>query len=124
MSNNDISFGEFITAKREKKEITLREMARRLDITPSYYSDIEKNRRNPPEKSKLDEIAAILNLSDEDRNFMYDLAGKMRNAVPPDLPNYIVGRDYVVNALRRAQDMGAGETEWLEMIKVLEKRKE
>lgn len=124
MMSNVNSFGEFIAKKREEKEITLREMARRLDITPPYLSDIEKDRRNPPDKAKLDEIADILGFSDEDRKVMYDLAGKKRNTVSPDLPDYIMERDYVRAALRKAMDVKAGEAEWLKFVEELEKRKE
>ena len=54
--NVEQSFGEFIAKKREEKKITLREMARLLKITPPYLSDIEKDRRNPPEKEKMDKL--------------------------------------------------------------------
>jgi transcriptional regulator with XRE-family HTH domain len=124
MIKNVSSFGEFIARKREEKEITLREMAKKLNITPPYLSDIEKDRRNPPEKAKLDEIGEILNLSEDERRVMYDLAGKKRNAVSPDLPDYIMERDYVRRALRKAMDLNAGEEEWLKFVEELEKRRE
>ncbi|SKA84351.1 Helix-turn-helix [Caloramator quimbayensis] len=124
MNSNVNSFGEFIAKKREEKEITLREMAKKLDITPPYLSDIEKDRRNPPEKSKLDLIAQILNLSEDEKRYMYDLAGKKRNEVSPDLPDYIMERDYVRMALRKAMDVNAGEKEWLKFVEELEKRGE
>lgn len=124
MNNNvEQSFGEFIASKREEKKITLREMARLLKITPSYLSDIEKNRRNPPDKEKLDEIAIILTLNDEECSYMYDLAGKKRNSISPDLPDYIMERDYVRVALRKAIDLNIGEEEWKKFIEELEDRK-
>ena len=59
------NFGEFLQKKREAKQITLRKMAEMLDITAPYLSDIEKDRRNPPDMDKLDQISTILLLSDE-----------------------------------------------------------
>ena len=124
MNNNvEQSFGEFIAKKREEKKITLREMAKLLKITPPYLSDIEKNRRNSPEREKLDEIAAILSLSDDECRYMYDLAGKKRKTVSPDLPDYIMDRDYVRVALRTAMDLGAGEDEWMKFVEELKDRK-
>ena len=109
MNNNvEQSFGEFIAKKREEKKITLREMAKLLKITPPYLSDIEKDRRNSPEREKLDEIAAILSL---------------RKTVSPDLPDYIMDRDYVRVALRTAMDLGAGEDEWMKFVEELKDRK-
>jgi transcriptional regulator with XRE-family HTH domain len=121
--NVEQSFGEFIASKREEKKITLREMARLLKITPPYLSDIEKDRRNSPDKDRLDEIAAILSLSEEECRYMYDLAGKKRNSISPDLPEYIMERDYVRVALRKAMDLNLGEEEWKKFIKELEDKR-
>lgn len=118
-----LNFGDFITQKREEKKITLREMAKKLDITPPYLSDVEKDRRNPFDLEKLGLLSNILLLSDEEKTIMLDLAGKRRNAVAPDLPEYIMERDYVSAALRTARDLDAGEEEWLEFVKELKRRK-
>lgn len=120
--NVNESFGEFIANKREEKRITIREMARLLQITPPYLSDIEKDRRNPPDKNKLDEIAEILSLSEKECRYMYDLVGKKRNSISPDLPEYIMERDYVRIALRKAMDLGVGEEEWRKFVEELENR--
>ncbi|WP_286161268.1 helix-turn-helix transcriptional regulator [Clostridium sp. KNHs214] len=123
MSKKYLNFGDFITQKREEKQITLREMAKKLGITPPYLSDVEKDRRNPFDLEKLEILANILMLSEEDKTIMLDLAGKKRNEVAPDLPEYIMERDYVSAALRTARDLDAGEEEWLEFVKELKKRK-
>lgn len=94
-----------------------------LDLSPAYWSDIEKDRRNPPEMDKLDQIAKILDLSEEDKSIMLDLAGKKRNSVAPDLPDYIMERDYVAAALRTARDLDAGEAEWMQFVSDLKRRK-
>lgn len=122
-NSREESFGEFIARKRAEKKITLREMARLLKITPPYLSDIEKSRRNPPERKRLDQIAAILLLSEDEYSYMYNLAGRQRNEVPIDLPDYIIDRDYVCAALRVARDLEAGEDEWMKFVEDLKKRK-
>ena len=43
------TLGEKIRESRLARDITLRELARRLEITPSYLSDIENDRRVPAE---------------------------------------------------------------------------
>lgn len=117
------NFGDFIQKKRTEKEITLRKMAEMIGITAPYLTDIEKDRRNPPEMEKLETIARILDLSDEEKAIMFDLAGKKRNSVAPDLPEYIMERDYVSAALRTARDLDASEQEWLNFVEDLKKRK-
>ena len=123
MSTQYQNFGEFLQKKREAKQITLRKMAEMLKLSAPYLSDIEKGRRNPPEMDKLDQIAQILLLSDEERTVMLDLAGKMRNTVAPDLPEYIMERDYVSAALRTARDLDASEADWLRFVEELKQRK-
>ena len=123
MSTQYQNFGEFLQKKREAKQITLRKMAEMLKMSAPYLSDIEKGRRNPPEMDKLDLIAQILLLSDEERTVMLDLAGKMSNTVAPDLPEYIMERDYVSAALRTARDLDASEADWLRFVEELRQRK-
>lgn len=113
------NFGEFLQRKRTEKQITLRKMAEMIGITAPYLTDIEKDRRNPPEMEKLELISQILMLNDEDKTTMYDLAGKKRNSVAPDLPDYIMEHDYVSAALRTARDLDASEADWLKFVEEL-----
>ena len=117
------NFGEFLQRKRTEKQITLRKMAEMIGITAPYLPDIEKDRRNPPEMEKLELISQILMLNDEDKTTMYDLAGKKRNSVAPDLPDYIMEHDYVSAALRTARDLDASEADWLKFVEELRQRK-
>ena len=117
------NFGEFLQRKRTEKQITLRKMAEMIGITAPYLTDIEKDCRNPPEMEKLELISRILMLNDEDKTTMYDLAGKKRNSVAPDLPDYIMEHDYVSAALRTARDLDASEADWLKFVEELKQRK-
>ena len=117
------NFGEFLQRKRTEKQITLRKMAEMIGITPPSLIDIEKGRHNPPEMEKLELISQILMLNDEDKTTMYDLAGKKRNSVAPDLPDYIMEHDYVSAALRTARDLDASEADWLKFVEELRQRK-
>lgn len=123
MSIRYLNFGDFIAKKREERQITLREMARRLEVSAPFFSDVEKDRRNPFDSDRLEKVAGILELDKQERELMYDLAGKRRNSVAPDLPDYIMERDYVSAALRTARDLDAGEEEWLQFVEELKKRK-
>ena len=96
-------FGIYITEKRMEKEIGLREMAELLDISPSYFSDIEKGRRNPPSLSKIKEIAQTLQLSVQEMDHLIDIASETRGEIPMDLNDYIKENDIVKIALRKAR---------------------
>lgn len=56
-----VSLGEYLRESRVAKDLGLREVARKLDLAPSYLSDIENDRRVPSE-DVLKELAKVLGL--------------------------------------------------------------
>lgn len=119
------AFGKFIEERRKSLGITLRGLAAELQIAPAFMSDIEKGHRYPPNKEKLDEMARILHLNEEETNRMFDLAaGERENTVSPDLPDYIMGNESVRVALRMARDNGATEADWQKVIRMLEEKEQ
>mgnify|MGYP000101123245 FL=1 len=119
----DERFGKFVRNKREEKKINLRKLAEILEIAPAYMSDMEKSRRYPPDKEKLAKIAEALELTEDEANTMYDYAALAKdNSVSPDLPEYIMETDNARVALRKARDLGLGDKEWMEVIKMLEEK--
>jgi len=84
-------------------------------------SDIENNRRYPPDKEKIYKIASALELSEDETNTLFDLAANEKeNSVSPDLPEYIMGTDNARVALRMARDLNADDEDWLKVIEMLE----
>ena len=125
MSSNQ--FGEFVAERRKAKDISLRGMAELLDLSPAYWSDNEKGRRNPPNINKLEEIAKLLELSQEETDNMIDIASEDRDEIPMDLPEYIKDNNLARIALRKARKKDESEGSevvtqkaWLEFIKALE----
>lgn len=114
-------FGNFIMTKRNARSITLRGMAKELEITPGYLNDIEKGRKNPPEKPLLEKMATELRLNEQQKDFLFDLAGSGRNDVPSDLQDYIKTTDIVRAALRKAKD-AATEEDWQQFIDKLTRK--
>ncbi len=123
MKREYANFGDFIVAKRAEKQISLRKMAEIIGVSAPYWSDVEKNRKNPPKIETLRKIAGILCLNDEETTYMLDLAGKERNSLAPDIPEYIMQNDYVATALRTARDLGADEADWMDFVNELKNRK-
>lgn len=114
------TFGAYITRKRTEQGLSLRGMAADLDIGAPYLCDMEKDRRWPPEEPLLGRMADRLGLDGAERDFFYDLAGEYRGEVPADLSPYVKKNGVVRMALRRANNAGAGEAEWLRFIRQLE----
>lgn len=122
MSAQHETFGEFLECKRKEKQLSIRKLAEMLKITPAYLSDIEKNRRYAPDKEKLDEISRILNIENEEKDLMFNLAGKSKGEIPPDLPEYIMEKDVVKVALRTANITNASDEDWLKFIEQLRRK--
>lgn len=113
-------FGDFISEKRKALGISLRGMADTLEIAAPYLSDIEKGRRNPPGIEMLNQMAHILKLTDDERNQLFDMAGKEKNQVSPDLPDYIMDMPEARTALRKARDKGKDAAFWKQINEKLD----
>lgn len=53
------TLGQRIREIREEKDFSLRELAKKIQVTPAFLSDIELGRRNPSEKT-LKNIGQVL----------------------------------------------------------------
>ncbi len=123
MKKDSISFGEYLKRKREEKQISLRELARRLNLSAPYLSDVENNRRAPLTEERLITLVRELHLTEEEETEMYDIIGQQRGLLPPDLNPYVSDRPYVNAALRTAKNLEADEEDWQMFIDELIKRK-
>ena len=123
MNNHELTFGDFISQKRKDLRITLKDMADRLNISSPYLSDVEKGKRDSFDLERLNQIAKILNLDEEESSLMMDLAGKQRNTVAPDLLEYILKTKGVSVAFRKARDLDVKEEEWIKFIEEIEKER-
>ena len=78
---------------RQAKKISIRQLAKAVNKTPTYISDIEKGNNKPPERELLDRIITALQLEEfpDIRNRLYDLAAKERKDVPRKARRYDYG---------------------------------
>jgi transcriptional regulator with XRE-family HTH domain len=73
------SFGQYIRQRRETladedKRFSLRQLAARLDIEPSYLSKIERQEQPPPSEQTIAKLARELG---EDPDLLLAMAGKV-----------------------------------------------
>ena len=60
MSAATEKFGAFIRREREAKEIGLREMAKKVGVSPTYMTKVERDEFAPPAEDKVKAIAQII----------------------------------------------------------------
>jgi HTH-type transcriptional regulator, competence development regulator len=75
-----MSFGTFIRTKREEKGIQMNDFARQLEISPAYWSRIERNMEKPPKDELIQKAAGILGMNPDD-------AFVEASRLPPDIRN-------------------------------------
>lgn len=122
MLQSTLNFGEFINIKRKAQGITQKNIAEALGVTTVYVCDIEKSRRYPPTKGEmLTKLAAILKLDEDEQYTLYDLAGRDKGCVSPDLSEYIMSSEIIRSALRTAKDK-ATTADWRRFIDNLDKK--
>ena len=119
--NKRQTFGAFLKAKRKERAMTVRVIAENLGMALGYYGDVESGRRTPVDLDFLNKIIEILQLTDDDKRTLYDLAGKARSIAPPDLTEYINENNAVRNAIRIAKEKASDE-DWHNFIDYLEKK--
>ena len=93
------SFGRILIDARRHARLSQRELASRIikedgePISPQYLNDLERDRRNPPNRHLLRQFAATLNLPEEYLDFV---AGQL----PEDLRSGSYAPDQVQAAFR------------------------
>ncbi len=112
----EITFGDFIVAKRKEIDLSARQLAMKLDISPVYMCDIEKGRKNAFSDELLEKMRSILCTSEKDSDMFYDLAAIARNTVSSDLPEYIMENELVRTALRKAKKNQISDEKWEKFI--------
>ena len=73
-----MGFGRYIRREREGREMTLTELARRVDVSIAYLSRIERERENPPPDRLVSALARALGLP-------ADTLFAAARRLPPDL---------------------------------------
>lgn len=119
-----LSFGKYVEQLRKSREKSLRETAKAIGVSPQFYSEVEKGRRNTFTKERMEKLAAYLMLNEEESRMLYDKAKEANNAaLPLDCEDYAADHAFVVEALRLSKATGAGEKEWQQLLDDLRARR-
>lgn len=106
------TLGEQIRTARLRDELSLRELARRIERAPSYINDIENDRRTPSEEV-LAKIASVLNL---DVDVLLAAAGR----VSGQSQSYLQDNPTAGVLFRRVTAAGLGHQDLTKLLKETE----
>lgn len=121
-----LKFGEYLRNLRQSKNISIRQLAKLVNKTPTYLSDIENGYNKPPDKILLDAIIVALGVESisETRNSLYNLAAKERNDIPADIKDYLCGNDTVLLLIRKMKENSINDTMIMQLDRVLNGRED
>lgn len=124
-------FGKFISKKRKEKGVSLRVMAKELNISISYLSDLEQGNKLPPNSSNerykelISNIIKYFNMDSEDKerclNYADDDLAK-NGHISNDLTDYIGQTPLASVALRKAKNLNYSDEDWKKIIENFEKK--
>ena len=112
----DKTFGEFIVEKRKERDLSARQLALSVGMTPEYMCDIEKGRKSAISEDYVNALIRALNLSGNELELFYDLLAIAQNTVSADLPEYIMEHELVRAAIRTAKKNKVPDEKWIKFI--------
>lgn len=99
------TFGQALREIRRSKDVSQRELAKRVGVDFSYISKIENDRLPPPAADTIVKICSALEVPVEE---LLALKGKM----PSELEDAIGSSPAALKFVKRAQAMDLTEAEW------------
>lgn len=111
--SSEESFGQYLRRVRMCQGISIRQLAKKIDITPTYLSDIENVNNKPPDKVLLLKIINELQLDSslKTKSNLFDLAAKERNDIPIDIKDYILSNSSILQIIREAKEKSSSDKE-------------
>ena len=128
MKEENMTFAQFIRRKRleSPEDLTLKDVAEKLGISLTMYSDIEKGRRVPSDTFDYELLARLFHLDAREKALLYDLAARRKRIVPTDIEDtlmYSEAGNLARLALRMTNEGTANEEDWKRFIRELEKKR-
>ena len=99
------TFGKTLRNLRLEAEVGLRELARMINKSPGYLSDVENGLVPPPSEAVIIDIAEALRV---DKKELLQAARK----VDPELSEYVADQPQAADFLREAKDKKFSEEDW------------
>jgi transcriptional regulator with XRE-family HTH domain len=111
------SFGKEFKRIRRVRKVTLREIGEYVGKSIGYLSDIEHDRKGPPDLRIVEKIEQFLGVKD---NSLINLAARIRSQRPENLAQRIKRRPILSEVLLRADEFSDEELQ--AMINDIEKK--
>lgn len=92
----NIKFGTFIRKRRQQTGISMREMARKTHISPTFLCQVERNECKPPAEEKIIAIASFLQINPDQ---LLAIAGRVNTDVLTIIKKHPVEMSYLIRGI-------------------------
>lgn len=107
------TFGKTLRRLRLDAGVGLRELARLIEKSPGYISDVEQDNVPPPSERVILKIAGVIGM---DESELLTTARKM----DPELSSYVADEPLAAGFLRMAKDKAFSRDDWKTLSKLAE----
>ena len=112
----DKNIGRIIKKKREELGYSIRELAKKIDMSPVYLCNIENGKRNLPSDYKLLLIANVLFLSQEEKITFFDKISESQKRIPIDVNKYLFDNKEAIVFIRSAEKHNYKNSDWEKLL--------
>ncbi|MBD3375762.1 helix-turn-helix domain-containing protein [candidate division KSB1 bacterium] len=109
---NKKTFGEHLRELRKQRNLTQRELAQKAGIDFTYLSKVETSRMSPPSEKTILDIAAVLELNQDESDELLLLAKK----IPSSAKNMIIENQHIQEVFRTARNSDLTEKDWQDIM--------
>ena len=115
-------FGRFTKQYRRENDLTIRDLAEELNISPAYLCDIENGNRRVPVKL-VPILKQKFGIKEDEKQDFDDMVSLSRGYGFADINKYLFSHPKAIEAVRAAKDKGLSGEEFLEIVNfVIEER--
>jgi transcriptional regulator with XRE-family HTH domain len=118
---NRPKFGELFRAARKRSGKTLGELARYLEVSLSYLSDVERSTRPPLSNERIRQAAMFFPCTDAEQSELLEAAADYQGAISLVMPGSLKGREAGAALLRSWNNLDDDLYE--EIVNVIARRK-
>jgi transcriptional regulator with XRE-family HTH domain len=98
------TFSNYLIKKRDDAHLTNSKLANIAQISAVYLGEIIKNKKKPPDKKTQYALAKALNLTDREKEEMFNLAAFERGEIPADVYDYILENNDLIGEIRNKRN--------------------
>lgn len=125
----DNTFGIFLKEKRQQNGLSIRALAKQVELSHVYLYNIESGKKTPPSDDVIKRLANALNLDEKSRLLFFDIAAKCKSDaddsnyfIPVDISQYLNENENARNVIREANQKEQCNSFWNDLLKELKNK--